>query len=518
MSSEHKLFRAFTVGADLDSVNDDVDGDGIVNALDNDNDNDGMPDTWEEAYGLNPVDAGDANTDFDNDGLSNTEEFKKGSLPNTFDSDGDGIRDGLDAFPIGNQDVLAGTVYLVGDTNHDGNSELAVVAYQDNGVVTQILDGSTLVKVATYTTSFEVELDSFAVQPLEKDGDIVTTLAAFGVRSDDIGSGKPRVITLQPLNGKQLKVYNWPDTFVNPSPLILDDINDDGALEIGVFGINKDNERPQFIIRDGETAGGFSKLSFPSTFVDTSYMQYSDSNNDGVNDIALVGKLARNDKIQVKITDPTNDNVILAYTFPSKWENTSWQKLSDIDYDGINDWGLFGKSNEDGKWMLMQKSATSAQGMLQIHAWPSDLVDVKFIKVPDLNGDGVDEVAVSGFRESANRHQLILKDGADRNVVLGSYGWPNDFSEVSYKIVGDLTGDGLPELVFSGRLDTGAWQLFITDMSSNTRIERLVLDSAFSSDIKVMTNLDINFDSKKDLTIIGKGDDGLTQTVSYIIQ
>lgn len=59
----------------------DSDNDGEANALDPDDDNDGMPDTWEVLYGFNPLNAADAGLDPDHDGLSNLDEFRLGSNP-----------------------------------------------------------------------------------------------------------------------------------------------------------------------------------------------------------------------------------------------------------------------------------------------------------------------------------------------------------------------------------------------------------------------------------------------------
>jgi peptidyl-Lys metalloendopeptidase len=57
----------------------DTDGDGIGNNADKDDDNDGLTDKIEKANGLNPLDASDAQADFDHDGFSNAEEIGFGT-------------------------------------------------------------------------------------------------------------------------------------------------------------------------------------------------------------------------------------------------------------------------------------------------------------------------------------------------------------------------------------------------------------------------------------------------------
>jgi hypothetical protein len=58
----------------------DTDGDGVGNNADQDDDNDKMPDAWENQYGFNPL-IDDASDDADGDGLSNLDEFYTGSNP-----------------------------------------------------------------------------------------------------------------------------------------------------------------------------------------------------------------------------------------------------------------------------------------------------------------------------------------------------------------------------------------------------------------------------------------------------
>jgi alpha-tubulin suppressor-like RCC1 family protein len=72
----------------------DTDGDAIGDACDPDADNDGIPNDYEAAYGLNPADASDAQSDSDMDGLTALEEFTAGTSPANDDTDRDTLPDG----------------------------------------------------------------------------------------------------------------------------------------------------------------------------------------------------------------------------------------------------------------------------------------------------------------------------------------------------------------------------------------------------------------------------------------
>ena len=65
-----------------------------------DDDDDGMPDVWEDQYleynggpGLSPL-VDDANDDLDGDGVSNIDEYNAGTDPQNSDTDSDGMLDG----------------------------------------------------------------------------------------------------------------------------------------------------------------------------------------------------------------------------------------------------------------------------------------------------------------------------------------------------------------------------------------------------------------------------------------
>ena len=82
----------------------DRDGDGVLNGEDlfpdnpaaaTDTDEDGIGDEWELSY-FGTLDRVNANSDFDQDGLSDVSEFTQGANPNNSDTDNDGVTDGED--------------------------------------------------------------------------------------------------------------------------------------------------------------------------------------------------------------------------------------------------------------------------------------------------------------------------------------------------------------------------------------------------------------------------------------
>jgi hypothetical protein len=104
--------------------------DGTLTPLANkstDTDGDGLPDTWERRYGLNPNDAADATEDTDGDGLDNRTELRTHTAPTRADTDRNGVPDGdEDADRDGLRNLVeieAGADPANPDSNHDGVSD-----------------------------------------------------------------------------------------------------------------------------------------------------------------------------------------------------------------------------------------------------------------------------------------------------------------------------------------------------------------------------------------------------------
>jgi hypothetical protein len=105
----------------------------LILLLDDDPDNDGMPEYWEIHHGLDPM-RDDSGEDPDDDGLSNLGEFLNGTDPNNPDTDGDRMSDGWEVSfsldPLSDdssgdpdEDGYANYVEYIGGTDPDSSSQ-----------------------------------------------------------------------------------------------------------------------------------------------------------------------------------------------------------------------------------------------------------------------------------------------------------------------------------------------------------------------------------------------------------
>lgn len=488
----------------------DTDGDGFGDACDPDDDNDGMPDTYELRVGLNPLIA-DADDDADGDGLSNLEEFEFGTDPFNADTDDDGINDKLDNNPtvpdVSNiPTLLSGVPVLWQDVTNDGVGELGVFSLLDDVptlTITDLVNNTVLSRFTWKADSYL--LSSMSPIPLpDMNNDNMMDIGLFGIRKDEGNEGKPQFFIRSGTTGERLNVFNWPANWKNMQVVVMDDLTGDGVPEIALEGIFKDGARPQLRIQDGTTAANFGVYSFPAIFDSPTYYQHSDFDGDSVKDVALFGRVKRNNKIQVKVISGANsNNKLSAYNFPDKWQNVSWQKLFDMNNDSEAEWGLFGTSRDDGRTMLLIKDATDKRGLVASYAWPS-MNSPSLLTIPDISGDDALELAAAGLNTATNRYQLQIKDGSDRNNTLSNITWPNRWSEVSFHVLDDMDSDGLADVALQGLNSTsGSYELVIVNAANRNNISTINLGSDWDNTPTVYQIGDTDSDGVPNIVVFG---------------
>ncbi len=166
-------------------------------AIPDDRDGDGLPDTFEEANSLDPDDPSDALADPDGDGLTNLEEFERGTSTYAADTDADGIPDGEEALGaldptnpdtdgdglVDGEELLLGTNPFDPDSDGDGlldgdESELGLDPATPNPTTTlvgRVLDsagmgrsGAAVVAFGRFATSSGID-GRFTLTPVPAD-------------------------------------------------------------------------------------------------------------------------------------------------------------------------------------------------------------------------------------------------------------------------------------------------------------------------------------------------------------
>jgi hypothetical protein len=448
----------------------DTDNDGIIDSVDTDDDNDGIPDTYELANGLDPLNSQDGAFDNDNDGLTNLEEFELGTDINDADTDGDGIADNVDNNPLDFDevapDLYSGQLHVLPDTNGDGISEIGILSVDVEGeeVRLEILNGkdqTSLDEVVWVDKYSDASLTLHVVPDMNDNG--VDEVALFGIQDIQNNEGKPQIFVRDLKTGNKVgEVYNWVANWTEVRALVLDDMTGDGLSEIAIQGRFFDADRPQLIVKIGNTNTILDTYSYPDLFESPQYFQHSDTTGDGFAEISTFGRLLSNNKIQVKISSGVDAAIkMAAYNFPDKWDNVSWHRLGDSNGDGQDDWGLFGTFREDGRPQLVNKNGVDPVGALRIFAWPAEMQNAQFFRIPDMNNDGVDEVAAAGRRSNNDRYQFQIQDGTDRNVLLANHNLNLDLEYMSYHVLPDLSGDEQAEIGFLGMNTDGDYELVI---------------------------------------------------------
>lgn len=475
----------------------DFDNDGLGDACDVDDDGDGVVDS-EDAFPLDPSEY----LDSDNDGLGDNYELSVGLDPYNRDSNGNGVIDSEESL-----DSLRVIRFVtnVNDLDSDGIEDIVVVYQALNGEIT-----ANTVNVASQQVirnlKFPGEYSEFTVHSFpDMNSNGSHEIGVFGIIEDgETNTGiRSRLMIKDAKTGETVQNYAWPGNWTNVSLVKLRDLNEDGIPEIGMQGLFYIGDRPQLLLKDGATGTAMHKYSFPSLMDNPKYVALSDMNGDGVSEIGLMGRLKANNKIQVKVVSGVDANDKLrAYNFGNDWEDEAWMNLPDIDFDGNEDFALYGRRKESNQVQLFSKSGVSQAGTLGIFSWPTDYVTHEFVKIPDANADGVREVAVAGLRQGSDRYQIIIKNGVDRNDTMYSAGWANNLTDVSFIAIDDFDGDEVVDIGLIGRKSNGALVLSIKNVL-NMSVTSLLVGNDWSERPSFVVVPDITSDGLSDVVVYG---------------
>jgi CxxC motif-containing protein (DUF1111 family)/predicted lipoprotein with Yx(FWY)xxD motif len=458
-------------------------------AVSNDMDEDGVIDE-DDAFPSDPTETIDtdgdgignnADTDDDNDGVSDVVEIASGSDP-------------LDA----NSVPEALTLIAFDDVDGDGVPSWLSYKITSSQIRVNLLSGDDFVSSLDYNLDHNF-LDAKLHRLTDRNADGISELGVFGFNAE---LNRYQLVVHDGGTGQKLDTWNWSNPLIDASLEVLADLSGDGIEEYAINGIHADNGTRQVVVKDGDTKATYQTFSWQNQWDNTQIVTMSDVTADGVPEVALYGRHTRIDKGQLFMLDGVSGTKVEVYNWNPLWTNLQVIQMDDVDGEGTIDWGQFGQRKDDGRYQWVVKKGHDKTGVIRTFSWPADLENVSPMLVADRTDDGVRDVAIVGTGKTDGKLYLRINDGKLANQRIANISWPANWEDQIVQELGDLNGDGYNEYAMLGYLKTNRdVQLVIQDGQTLTEYGRYTNFGDWQE--LLLSHYDVNGDDSPDVMISG---------------
>ncbi len=285
--------------------------------------------------------------------------------------------------------------------------ELAVLGTGGVAEVRDALSGELLGNV-----TFDPQLTPVDLVVLDdRNGDGVPELAMLGENSTGAGSVEVR----DAATGTLLTTLAYASVLQPKGLVATDDLTGDGRRELGMLGENvKPTGSDRIEVRDPVTGLRVVNLWQGSGFTMEQARRVGDLTGDGIGEVATLR--TKPNQVNVLVEDPVNAVAVTSLAFASHFRPVDLVSIDDFNHNGAFEVGLLARNDDTGAQRMDVVDSRSRQ-LLRRLWFPKDFVVQAAGVLPDRNGNGAEEVAVLGRRDSDGAMNVYIKDTASGTLL-----------------------------------------------------------------------------------------------------
>jgi len=378
-------------------------------------------------------------------------------------------------------------VRCVGDVNTDGVQDVAML----------LTDGATLVKGFNnqVTSRFEVAhlVGEQPVHGVEAYPDIngngSPELVVLGLRYSGVLLVLQDILSGEPLDSESVSSRQGRQ----PVELMLvDDITGDGRPEVGVLT----DEPPAVTVWDIQyyeqpypypariswiSAG---QKNLPEHINPVDMELYPDSNGDGdarlrqleAGVLNIRNKASKSDRFHLFDLGSSyftyQDHLVKA-NLSKEWRLLQQASLTDLNGDSYPEVAILRVNHADGRSQVIIKDFRWSGERLAILPMDAGTESLRLMAIPDINGNGSDEIAVLSRKLDGSNQKVKIKDSRTRKTIHAVY-FDKNFSALDIATCPDIDNNGAVEFVVLGqRQDNGKVRAIIKDSKSRALVGKI---------------------------------------------
>ncbi len=257
----------------------------------------------------------------------------------------------------------------------------------------------------------------------------------------------------------------------------MPDIDESGHPELAVLGTQSGKVR--VLVRDTVNRTLVSNVAFNPNIAPLALTTLPDMDGNGVTELAALGQRGSDGRVFVQVKDPVNKNLINLIPFLVSDTPVAVAPLPDTDGNGSPELAVLSKRIADGAVRVQLRDALSDANLGTVGGFHSAFEPKALAVLPDINGNGQRELAVLGVRASDGRVRVEVRDspsGTLVNVVL----FDPDYDPQALAAVPDLDGNGIVELAVLGVRADGVARVQMRDAATDAQVKNVGFGSTLS--------------------------------------